>query len=292
MRQDQRIHVYRAESLTSEHGVYPPHLHSFYEMIYVEEGLLAINLNGKKMTAKPGSVVFFDRMTMHDLYPQRLPYRRICVQISPDFLQALTPDGRLSLVWYQGGDAARCCLSCVDRENIANSLKHVLKVYQTPDVWREQAAGYAFGLFLITLCREFPAIISGNTRAMDPTILSIKQYMEEHCCEELPIAKLASKFYLSEGYFIQCFRRATGITPKRYQMLCRLTTARSLLLSTSLPISVVALRTGFHDANSFIRFFRREMRLTPGQYRRQQYDPDLDASGLALIKSASEGNRQ
>ena len=171
-------------------------------------------------------------------------------------------------------------------------LQRVLEVYQTPDTWREQAAGYAFGLFLVTLCRAFPQHFSGNARTVDPAILSIRQYIEDHCCEELPIAQLAGKLYLSDGYFIQCFRRATGITPKRYQMLCRLAVARCLLLSTSLPVSVVALRTGFHDANSFIRFFRREMRLTPGQFRHRKYDPEPDASGgLALSENVPEVDR-
>ena len=75
-------------------------------------------------------------------------------------------------------------------------------------------------------------------------------------------------------------------------MLCRLAVARCLLLSTSLPVSVVALRTGFHDANSFIRFFRREMRLTPGQFRHRKYDPEPDASGgLALSENVPEVDR-
>ena len=290
MRQDQRIDVYRAESCTAERGVFPPHLHSFFEMIYIEEGGLTLTLNGKKTAAQAGSLIFFNRLTMHDLYPQKLPYRRICVQIAPDFLNMLCLDARLTSVWAQGGDPVRCCLPIAKDGQAYSALERILAVYQTRDAWCEQAAGYALGLFLIALHREHPSAFHWNAGSASPGIWAAKQYIEEHYCEDLPTHLLAGKLYLSDGHFIQSFRRITGNTPKRYQMLCRLAAARGLLLSTTMPISAIALQVGFHDANGFIRFFRKEMRLTPGQFRRQEYDAESDTTDSTISAGAPRGD--
>lgn len=275
MRPEQGIHVYRAESLSVERGVYPPHLHSFYEMIYVEEGVVNVTLNNRKTTVSAGSLLFFDRLAMHDIYPKQLPYRRICVQISPDFWNTLCPDARLISLWMHSSDPARCCLQVEQKSASIAALKRILAEYEQGDSWSEAAAGYALGAFLIVLLRQFPELLRTDAGQANQSLLAAKQYIEEQCREDIRMEELAGKFYLSGGYFIQSFKRMTGTTPKRYQMLCRLAAARTLLLSTDLSVSDIAIQIGFHDANGFIRFFRKEMRLTPGQFRRRSHEEKL-----------------
>lgn len=281
MRDEQKIHVYRAESSTAERGVYPPHLHSFYEMLYVEEGAIAITLNGRKMTAPSGSLLFFDRLAMHDIFPRQIPYRRICVQIAPDFWNVICSDARLAGLWIRSGDFLDFPLCLTQSPACIAAIERILVEYSRGGSWSEQAAGYAFGLFLTTFLREFPNFLHTDLIQIDRRLIEAKQYIEEHCQEEIRIASLAGQLYFSSGYFIQNFKRVTGTTPKRYQMLCRLSTARTLLLSSQRSVADIALQVGFHDVNGFIRFFRKEMRLTPGQFRRQAHRTDSVSSEKA-----------
>jgi AraC-like DNA-binding protein len=43
--------------------------------------------------------------------------------------------------------------------------------------------------------------------------------------------------------------------------------AKRLLVHTALPIAVIANRLGFDEPTNFVKFFRREVRQSPGAFR-------------------------
>jgi AraC-like DNA-binding protein len=43
--------------------------------------------------------------------------------------------------------------------------------------------------------------------------------------------------------------------------------AKRLLVHTSLPVSVIANRLGFDEPTNFVKFFRREVQKSPGEFR-------------------------
>ena len=63
------------------------------------------------------------------------------------------------------------------------------------------------------------------------------------------------------------FKRALGTTPHRYLVMLRLETARAQL-SQGVPVSEVALRSGFSDQAHLTRWFRRLHGITPASYAR------------------------
>lgn len=70
------------------------------------------------------------------------------------------------------------------------------------------------------------------------------------------------------------FREELGKTPGRFILDRRLEQAQSLLLGTDLPVKKVAEQCGFSDAQTFTRFVKRSVRLTPRQLRRRTPSPD------------------
>ena len=65
------------------------------------------------------------------------------------------------------------------------------------------------------------------------------------------------------------FKRATGLSPKRFQMRARLLKAGRLLRETDLPIADVAEQTGFESIYAFSHRFRRAVGCTPTSYRQK-----------------------
>ena len=49
----------------------------------------------------------------------------------------------------------------------------------------------------------------------------------------------------------------------------RVDKAKQLLASSSLPVTDIAYRIGFHDANYFSRQFKKSTGVTPGDFRKQ-----------------------
>lgn len=78
------------------------------------------------------------------------------------------------------------------------------------------------------------------------------------------VARSAGK---SVSHLRELFRKATGLSPKKYQMRARLVRAGKLLRETSLSIGEIAEQTGFESIFSFSRRFRKLLGISPSEYR-------------------------
>ncbi|MCZ7645100.1 MAG: helix-turn-helix transcriptional regulator [Planctomycetota bacterium] len=81
---------------------------------------------------------------------------------------------------------------------------------------------------------------------------------------------LAERAYLSPEYFSKVFKRLTGQTPIEFINALRLDKAKQLLADPALPVTEIAFRTGFHDANYFTRQFKKAEGVSPALWRRRQ----------------------
>lgn len=88
-------------------------------------------------------------------------------------------------------------------------------------------------------------------------------------CEPLSLAEMAARAKLGRFHFLRAFRAATGTTPHQYLVAARLRRAARLLLTTTLPVTDVALEAGFGDLSNFIRTFRRAAGHSPRAFRRR-----------------------
>lgn len=75
--------------------------------------------------------------------------------------------------------------------------------------------------------------------------------------------------HMSRSNLMRVFRRATGQTPIDYLIRLRVQKAMRRLLDTDLPITDIALETGFSDSNYFTRQFRKALGETPTAYRKR-----------------------
>jgi transcriptional regulator GlxA family with amidase domain len=74
---------------------------------------------------------------------------------------------------------------------------------------------------------------------------------------------------LPERTFIRRFSKATGPSPLDYVHSVRLEEAKQMLETEDQPAEAIALEVGYEDAGFFNRLFRRNVGLTPAQYRRR-----------------------
>jgi AraC-like DNA-binding protein len=59
----------------------------------------------------------------------------------------------------------------------------------------------------------------------------------------------------------------TGLSAKAFLMGRILAEAERLLSTTVLSVAAISDELGFHEATYFVKFFRRSVGMTPGQYR-------------------------
>ena len=96
---------------------------------------------------------------------------------------------------------------------------------------------------------------------------SAMKYMKEYYSEKISCDMLASRAYLSTGYFHRVFKSVTGISPVEYLQEIRLKKAAELLSSSSLTVKQAAAAVGYSDMKHFYRIFRQKYGATPKQYQ-------------------------
>ena len=92
-------------------------------------------------------------------------------------------------------------------------------------------------------------------------------FLQTHFREKLTLNQVAQAASVSRNTCLSCFRRVLGLSPMEYLTQRRLEYALHLLLTSDLPVAQVAEACGFGDASYFGKRFRKQMGLTPSQYR-------------------------
>jgi transcriptional regulator GlxA family with amidase domain len=95
----------------------------------------------------------------------------------------------------------------------------------------------------------------------------LMQWIQHRLARRLDVPTLAARMGLSERTFYRRFVKATGRTPASFVESLRLDAARTLL-STDLPLKVIAARTGLGSPHRLTAAFGRKFGVTPSTFRR------------------------
>lgn len=109
-------------------------------------------------------------------------------------------------------------------------------------------------------------IFSGNYQR--GIFQQIYDYVSEHyMLPECGASMLADRFHFSSDHISRLFRRYTGETLSAYINKRRMEYALELLENPKLSVNDVAIQSGFRNQNYFARFFRKNMQVSPTEYR-------------------------
>jgi AraC-like DNA-binding protein len=84
---------------------------------------------------------------------------------------------------------------------------------------------------------------------------------------ELDVAMMSQRFHRSETYFSQYFKRVMGQTFSKYLETLRLNRACALLKKGDKSIELIAEETGYTNALTFRRAFKKTVGVTPTAFR-------------------------
>ncbi len=126
-------------------------------------------------------------------------------------------------------------------------------------------AGYA-----LTLLAQITTHARRNTftdTKVEKTIQQARAIMLEHTGRHLDMEQLAAELAVGYSWFRRAFKEYAGISPGQYHLQLRLNKARDMLQYTRMPISQIALETGFDTPAYFSKMFKKKTGQTPYQFR-------------------------
>ncbi len=134
----------------------------------------------------------------------------------------------------------------------------------------DEAAGY----FLNLIDGIFENRKSNQEKSANDIVNCIKQYIDNHLEGDLSLIELAEQVYLNPSYLSRFYKHVTGRTISDYIAEARLKRAKELLGGSTMKIYEIAALVGYKSAPYFTRYFKKETKKTPQEYR------DLEAKDI------------
>ena len=129
---------------------------------------------------------------------------------------------------------------------------------------------------LVEMLERFVDETCASVRALQPEeggydrLQDMKDYIAENCFDEIfSLQAMADRFSLTPSNLSHYFKNCAGQGVLEYVQALRKKEACRLLSQTDEPVQIVGARVGMPNVSSFIRFFKQQTGVTPGQYRKQ-----------------------
>jgi transcriptional regulator GlxA family with amidase domain len=113
----------------------------------------------------------------------------------------------------------------------------------------------------------------------DVLIQEVQEWIAGNFSISNPLEEMSSRSGLADTTFKRRFKQATGYSPLQYTQLLRVEEAKRHLERSEMPIDEISWQVGYENPAFFRRLFKRETRLTPGEYRRKFRIPEFARVG-------------
>lgn len=280
----------------------PVHWHDELEIIYVKHGKLHVTISGENYIGNPkeafvvfpGSLHFMGSPTGDvDYYTFLFPVEYISFQ-TDDIMEKtiLSPlkHGRVMIKPQINDMAEDICerlieintnISCLKKktsestEERKNRENH--KYNKSDDIAVSNIneaninAQFETKMTLIKFIRKMwqnGLILENAANGTNTTEKEMITYIRQNYAREISLQEFGMQFHLSEKYVSRYFKEHFHITLSQYINHLRLEHARQLLQESTVPVTEVALQSGYQNVSYFIRCFKKMYGVSPLKYRK------------------------
>lgn len=122
-------------------------------------------------------------------------------------------------------------------------------------------------LLLSLFSRMSAPVVNSGTSYEEHYYKMALEYIKNNYTYDLKIQDIADFVGIDRTYLYKIFMREAKISPKQYLLQFRLREAGKLLQSQKYTVTETAYSCGFRDAAAFCSYFRRQVGMTPKQYK-------------------------
>ena len=139
-------------------------------------------------------------------------------------------------------------------------------------VWSSKKAGFemqAVGCLYELVSMLYNEYTNSQSPAAYQRLLSAKEHIEQHFYQPITLEDLATLSYMSVTNFRREWKKLYSEAPLQYRDTIRLYYAKEYLISGYYTVSEIAQKCGFEDVSYFVRFFKKQTGITPGEFKKQ-----------------------
>ena len=242
------------------------HHHREIEILYVIDGEAIYYIDTKEYKIKKGNIVIVLPYLIHraTIFANK-SFSHCCIcfdlkLINDDFLREGFEEGTITV----NPILSISDISTLMSQYILEAHKAVLN---KSSGWELDAIGN-LSLFFSKL-KGYNLITekSPETKAKN-FCYRVISYIDANYNQSITSNDAAKALFMNNSYFCRKFKDNFGYCFQKYIETYRIEKAKTLLKTTTLPVSEIALTVGFNDFSYFSKIFKRSENSTPSQYRK------------------------
>lgn len=125
---------------------------------------------------------------------------------------------------------------------------------------------------LLHLCIEQGGAESASYHG---TMADAVRYIHQNLAQGITLQGVAQALHINKFHLCRLFKRETGMTMGAYVNSCRIANAKRLLRTSEESVSFIAAECGFNELSVFTRNFKKEVGMTPTEYKAQSREKTL-----------------
>ena len=228
----------------------------YYGLVYVLGGRAEYRFfTGERVTITEGDVLFLAPDAAYSIVPEKaFEHYTVNFSIHAETSRLGSLDKRFVLL----------------HESNTAQLKQIFS--HLVGVWSSKKASFemqSVGSLYELLSLFYLDYTNSNSPAAYQRLLPAKEYVEQYFYQPVSLDDLARLSCMSVTNFRREWKKLYSETPLQYRDTIRLYYAKEYLISGYYTVSEIAQKCGFEDVSYFVRFFKKQTGITPGEYKKQ-----------------------
>ena len=250
----------------------PVHWHDELEIIYVKSGCLTVSISGESYIGNAGDVFVVSPGNLHlmgaqtgivDYFTFLFPLKYISFRtddmLNDKLLEPLN-SGQLMISPRVRGTAKELCEQLI--------AIYVAKNNESESKITAQIKTKIILLQFILEMWKQGFVIENDTSGRNTVEKEMVSYVQQNFTGKISLKEFGEQFHLSEKYISRYFKEHFHIALSQYVTYLRLEHAKQLLQDTDIPITEVAMQSGYQNVSYFIRSFKKAYGVSPLKYKK------------------------
>ena len=255
---------------------FPPHKHTFAEMMMVFSGAIIHEIGGEKITLSAGDILLLNKHVTHSIEVSGTEDVGMNIIISDKFADALSPrlGGTVFSAFFKenskrDGTESYLCFRGRDAWEIGNITENLISEFlaDAPDEFIiKETISLLF--YHLSKNRERLLDIESGTRDKESfRRLEILSYIKSNY-RSATLGELAKRLYVSEPYLSKLISGYFGKSFKELLLEERIARATELFEESDAPIGTVIRNIGYENESYFHREYKKRVGKTPLSVRK------------------------
>lgn len=261
-----RKHLFYIQSfvaMNNKHGYFiRQHKYDSYLLAYTYSGEGILEYKGEKHFISAGEGFLIDCSKDYKYYPASSNWYHSIIHFNGSYAKEIYDEFTLSF-------SNKFSTSINSSYQIL--LENLLHDYTTVTKYRELYVSNRLESLLVFLFKESE---HRNIFTLPENIQQLIKYIENNYTAPLSLDDYSIHIGISKFHLSREFKKHTGYSPNDYLIRYRITQAKFLLESTSIPAYKIGFMVGIPNENNFLKLFKKLTNLTPTEYRNTTISPN------------------